>query len=145
MIIFIQIVSKKDVVKLVNLGEPRTVSLPEDPSQVSAAQWVYLPPEVLQGQMYTPQGDMYSLGVMAWELGNQELAFKAQRTQTLEQVIRTIADCDLSSHEDISAYSGLVQSCKSTKPEERMCSTMWVNEIKKIIGDQQADGQDEER
>lgn len=136
-----QMVAKRDVVKLVNLSEPRVVHLPEE--DVNAGHWVYLPPEVLQGKEYTSQGDMYALGLLAWELGNQELVFKPQRLQPLKQVAQEIAQCPVSTHEDISPFKCLIQSCVTGKSGERPCSTTWVNEIRAHITPQHAS--DEER
>jgi hypothetical protein len=63
----IMLLSNQDIVKLMNLGEPRPASLPKA-LDFSASEYVYLPPEVLRGGVYRCRGDIYSLGLIAWEL-----------------------------------------------------------------------------
>ena len=124
-------IPNKDLVKLTNLGEPRRADLPSDPSQELAGDFVYLPPEVLRGGMYRQRGDMYSLGVMAWELWHQELAFKPQRKAPLSDFIQNIKITTLMEDQD-NPFNGLIRASMSSQADERLCSTTWVNEIRKL-------------
>ena len=127
----LQLIPNKEMVKLTNLGEPRRADLPADTSEELAGDFVYLPPEVLRGEMYRQRGDMYSLGVMAWELWHQELAFKQQRKAPLSDFIQSIKVTILMEDQD-NPFNGLIRASMSSQPDERLCSTTWVNEIRKL-------------
>lgn len=116
--------------KLVNLGEPRRANLPSS-FECQASEFVYLPPEVLRGGIYRCRGDIYSLGLMAWELWNQELAFKRQRTSRLDHFIQTLRPSLLRGTDD-NPFNEIIVRSVHTMPEERLTSTDWVNEIRKV-------------
>ena len=74
---------------------------------------------------------MYSLGLMAWELWNQEIAFMHQRKTRLDQFIQTVRPSMLHLDEN-NPFLPLIQACVTQDPECRLCSTIWVNEIRKV-------------
>ena len=119
-----------DQAKLINLGEPRLAVLPY-PADASVAECVYIPPEVLRGAIYRLRGDMYGIGLMAWELWNQELAFKRQRDTRLDHFLQTLRPSLLKGDED-NPFDDLIRRCVHVLPEQRMTSTEWVNDIRKI-------------
>ncbi len=113
-----------------NLGEPRLAPLPVS-KEVNASEYVYLPPEVLRGGTYHCRGDIYSLGLMAWELWNQEVAFKRQRSGRLDHFIQTLRPSLLRGSDD-NPFNTLISRSVHTLQEQRPNSTDWVNEIRKM-------------
>jgi serine/threonine protein kinase len=95
------------------------------------AEFCYLSPEVLRGDNYKPRSDMYGLGLAAWELWNQEMAFKQQRKTPLRQFIQTVKPTMLP-YDDHNPLLCLICRCLTSEPEDRICSTTWVNEIRKL-------------
>ena len=87
--------------------------------------------QVLRGSMYRTKSDMYSLGLMAWELWNQDRAMKTQRKASLEQFIKTVRPTMMAEDED-NPFGALIKASLQTRPEDRLCATNWVNEIRKI-------------
>ena len=81
--------------------------------------------------MYRTKSDMYSLGLMAWELWNQDRAMKTQRKTSLEQFIKTVRPTMMSEDED-NPFGALIKASLQARPEERICATNWVNEIRKM-------------
>ncbi len=118
-------------VKLTNIGEPRKVDFPSSPEEETKC-FCYLPPEVLRGDVYKPRSDMYSLGLMAWELWNQEIAFKDERKTPLSQFLQNVSPSMLQGDAN-NPFEGLISGCVKVEfPEERNCSTTWVNELRKL-------------
>ena len=116
--------------KLTNLGESRTADFPDN-MDCEAAEYCYLSPEVLSGEHYKPRSDMYGLGLAAWELWNQEMAFKQQRKTPLRQFIQTVKPSMLQ-YDNNNPFLCLICRCLSSDMDERICSTTWVNEIRKL-------------
>ena len=116
--------------KLTNICDPKPSPLPSDLS-IPAGQFIYLPPEVLRGSVYRWRGDMYGLGLIAWELWNQEMAFKRQRDARLDHFIQTVRPSFLKGDDD-NPLNDLIKECVFAPPDSRINSTQWVNEIKKI-------------
>ena len=81
------------------------------------------------------------LGLMAWELWNQEYAFKRQRDARLDHFIQTMRMSFIRSDED-NPFDPLINRCVHAPADRRLTSTEWVNEIRKI--DLKADGLDSE-
>ena len=81
--------------------------------------------------MYRLRADMYGLGLMAWELWNQELAFKRQRDTRLDHFLQTLRPSLLKGDED-NPFDDLIQRCVHVPPEQRLSSTDWVNDIRKV-------------
>jgi hypothetical protein len=141
-LVCLQMIPNQDTVKLFNLGEPRKVTLPQDASTLKAGRWVYLAPEVLRGEEYTTQGDLYSLALLAFELSNQELAFKEKRRQmTLNQFVEE-GGSDFG--DDTSPFSGIVAKSVGGRQGERVWSTVWVNETRKLMASHQGHHAEEE-
>ena len=122
--------TSSDQAKLINLGEPRLAVLPY-PQDAPIAECVYLSPEVLRGGVYRLRADIYGLGLIAWELWNQELAFKRQREARLDHFLQTLRPSFLKGDED-NPFDDLIRRCAHVPPEQRMTSTEWVNDIRKI-------------
>ncbi|XP_019623236.1 PREDICTED: uncharacterized protein LOC109469219 isoform X2 [Branchiostoma belcheri] len=74
--------------KLLHVGVPRKVKLPPDVDTKGSA-FVYLPPETLQGDhVYDSRSDMYSLGLVMWELWYHQKAFEDMTHLPLETFLR---------------------------------------------------------
>ena len=118
------------MVKLTNLGESRKADFPDNLDS-ETSEFCYLSPEVLRGDLYKARSDMYSLGLVAWELWNQEMAFVQQRKAPLRQFIQTVHP-DLLQYDDNNPFLGLIKRCLTVEVDERICSTTWVNEVRKL-------------
>ena len=68
---------------------------------------------------------------MAWELWNQEYAFKRQRDARLDHFIQTMRMSFIRSDED-NPFDSLINRCVHAPVERRLTSTDWVNEIRRI-------------
>ncbi|XP_078592481.1 uncharacterized protein LOC144871214 [Branchiostoma floridae x Branchiostoma japonicum] len=78
--------------KLLHVGVPRKVKLPPDIDKKGGA-FVYLPPETLQGDhLYDSHSDMYSLGLMMWELWYHQKAFDDATDLSLDTFLGDIDD-----------------------------------------------------
>ncbi|KAK2148553.1 hypothetical protein LSH36_491g00039 [Paralvinella palmiformis] len=126
----IMIERNKEMVKLTNLGESRKADFPDNLDS-ETSEFCYLSPEVLRGDLYKARSDMYSLGLVAWELWNQEMAFVQQRKAPLRQFIQTVHP-DLLQYDDNNPFLGLIKRCLTVEVDERICSTTWVNEVRKL-------------
>ena len=132
--------ANKDLVKLSNIGEPRKAELPE--MATDTLDCVYLAPEVLQGNTYKPQSDIYSLGLMAWELWNQERVYKDYRKQKLADFIdKVTTDSVKVTVDPINPLKDLIKMCMGEE-KERIGITAWVDKIKEVIGVLNADDTD---
>eukprot|EP00058_Branchiostoma_floridae_P024616 XP_002610106.1 hypothetical protein BRAFLDRAFT_89859 [Branchiostoma floridae] len=92
--------SGEDRFKLAHVGEPRLLHLSPDDSSGPAGQYVYLPPEVLRGDVvYDSRSDMYALGLMMWEVWCEQKVFgDAAETVTLQSFIDTNLQLETSQH-----------------------------------------------
>ena len=81
--------------------------------------------------MYRTKSDMYSLGLMAWELWNQDRAMKTQRKTSLEQFTMTVHPTMMGDDDD-NPFGSLIKASLLSRPEERICATNWVNEMRKM-------------
>lgn len=77
-------VNREGEVKLCGGCIPRRPHFPPDAGTVDAKPFVCLSPEVLRGDFYTADDDIYSFGLMAWELCLPEEPYAKQKTWTLE-------------------------------------------------------------
>ena len=130
----LQMLPNNDTVKLVNIGEPRQLTISDVTAR--ADDFVYITPEVLQGAIYTAQCDMYSLGLMTWELWNQERAFKLQRSATIHDFIAKYDKSALTQSRDDVNHTGagmtqLMTQCLA-EHDSSITSTTFVNEIRKL-------------
>ena len=87
--------------------------------------------QVLRGGIYRTKSDIYSLALMAWELWNQDRVMKAQRKTSLEQFIKVVRPTMMTEDED-NPFNELIKAGLMTRPDERICATNWVNEIRKL-------------
>ena len=123
-------VANKDQIKLTNVGEPRKACV-ADLLEGETGSFVYLPPEVLRGGIYRARADMYGIGLMAWELWSQDEAFKQQRKIKLKDFIDQVSPDGLKMDGE-NPFVTLLEVCVTSQAEERLCSTTWVNEIRKV-------------
>ncbi|VDI31864.1 Hypothetical predicted protein [Mytilus galloprovincialis] len=82
------------VVKLCGACQPRVAPLPVDKDRVLAGDFVYLSPEVLNGDLYVACADIYAFGLLVFEILVGQ-AFKDQRQQLLSEFIDNCKPCAL--------------------------------------------------
>lgn len=76
------------------MGEARTLKLHAEESDlntVKTGSYVYIPPEVLQGELYTSASDVYSMGIFVWELWHNQQVFGRERDDSIEK-FRSLKD-----------------------------------------------------
>ena len=89
--------------------------------------------------IYKPPSDIYSLGLMAWELWGQERNYKGYRKKKLADFINNITTDSVELAEDpINPLKGLIGACLGEE-SERIGITAWVDKIKEVIGALNAD------
>ena len=81
----------------------------------------YLAPEVLQRRAYTEAADLYSLGVIAYELLIGRYPFDAQTARSLMEQVRTALP-DLTALADVPALAAVVGQLLAKDPRERPAS-----------------------
>ena len=122
-----------DQVKLVNIGEPRTIDLPDALDECETQDFVYLPPEVMAGKSYRSRSDIYSLGLLCWELWAPERVFKAERKTKLGVFIEKQKEDPMKvpTFDSENPFLDLISGCVC-EGESRVSSTVFVNTVKKI-------------
>jgi len=82
----------------------------------------YTSPEVLRNEKSTPASDIYSLGIIFWELGTREVPFKGKNRYELFIGVAESGmkpDFDLLSLRAGKEYTAVVAQCLAFHPEER--------------------------
>lgn len=113
------------VVKLIDFGLARVVEnaspdsddLYEMSGETGSLR--YMAPEVASGNSYNQKADVYSFGIILWELNSYEKPFEGMhREEFYEKVVHggNRPEIPRKFPEDL---SNLIQSCWSTEPEER--------------------------
>ena len=89
--------------------------------------------------IYKPPWDIYSLGLMAWELWNQERVYKDYRKQKLADFIDKVTlDSVELTIDPINPLKDLIKVCMG-EDTARIGITAWVHKIKEVIGVLNAD------
>lgn len=71
--------------KLCGACLPRNARFPPDADLVEARPFVYLSPEVLRGELYTADDDVYSFGLLVWETCLKDEPYTEQRSWSLAE------------------------------------------------------------
>ncbi|KAK6175346.1 hypothetical protein SNE40_013831 [Patella caerulea] len=79
-----------DEVKLIGGCLPRRIVIPENNDSQKVGHLVYLSPEVLRGKMYASVDDMYSFGLVIWELLVQENPYINYKLKTQSEFIEIV-------------------------------------------------------
>ena len=97
--------------------------------------FVYLPPEVLNGEYYTPPADMYGLGLLICELFIQKKVLIEERHMEIDDFMSKVnADSVLQSQYFAlvpKKYHDIVGHCLNPDPSKRVVSKVLWNTLKK--------------
>lgn len=77
--------SEKGEVKMTGSSLPRKAVLPAKETIIYTPDFVYLSPEVLQGQTYVTCADMYAFAILTLELKGAQIAFPQKPKYSLEE------------------------------------------------------------
>ena len=88
--LFRQIEQGTETVKLTGACLPRKSNLPMDREAVQVSHFVFISPEVLNGEAYVSCDDAYAVGLLALELVFRKKPFKEYRTWSLDQFAREV-------------------------------------------------------
>ncbi|XP_046544543.1 uncharacterized protein LOC124254743 [Haliotis rubra] len=77
-------------VKLSNMCLPRQAKFPEDRDVIQAGDFTCLSPEVLRGELYTKEADVYSFGLLIYEIMQPNRPYKTQRSMSLADFIEQL-------------------------------------------------------
>ncbi|OWF42782.1 uncharacterized protein LOC110460608 [Mizuhopecten yessoensis] len=122
-------------VKLTGGCFPRHAKLPENSSEIRAAEFVYIPPFVLRGHKYVNRADIYAFGLLMYEVLCIDKPFRSKhslslsdftKTMHLGQCIRTEQGFSRLESKDQIIIEELVNM---TVPTDRLCDTLtgWTN------------------
>ncbi|KAK3610636.1 hypothetical protein CHS0354_009100 [Potamilus streckersoni] len=116
-------------VKLTGACLPRLATLPLEKDIIQAGDFVYLPPEVLTGDLYISSSDMYSLGLFILEVlarnSLEQGVFGPQKKWTLSEFVRKVdtssmleleKHCNIVSKETLCMISRLLLSDEDRRP-----------------------------
>ncbi|XP_078600536.1 uncharacterized protein LOC144875471 [Branchiostoma floridae x Branchiostoma japonicum] len=119
-------------VKLTNACTPRNLMEPEDTDDLPK-ELMYLSPMVLQGAMYDQAADMYSLGLMMWEMWSKKsISIPPSHTLTLAALKTGVVKQNLPSPSVPAPgenWEHLMNACLD--PYNKMSSTDWLCELRK--------------
>ena len=130
-----------DGICLTNIGPPRPVSV-DRLRHAPVGGYVYLAPEVLkENALYTSAADMYSLGILCWELWHERPAFERQRQKPLKDFAEGLTDEFLQwsfvrSGGDY-PFVKIARSCVVYTAAQRKDIRMCIKMIKSIVSDKQ--------
>ncbi|CAH1255337.1 FGFR4 [Branchiostoma lanceolatum] len=139
-------VDSDNVVKLTNIGKPREASLPHQGSfdTTEAGGYVYLAPEVLRGQDYVTESDMYAVGLMMWEICYTGTAYVDEDIRTFSELKdfvcsnrrpKTPEDPSEGAYirepRDYNKWTAVMACCWASEPESRLTASCWKENINK--------------
>lgn len=111
---------------------PRVASLPTDLASVNAENFVNLSPEVLAGQLYGPEADMFGFGLACWEMLTMEPVYAEEKTWTLFKVVKGIEPPELNHRKIPRSYRHIIEQCLKKAPEKRIDASKCLEKIQTI-------------
>ena len=75
-------------IKIADFGFSKYLRSPTDLAQTMLGSPIYMAPEVLNGEPYTMKADIWSLGVVLYEMAFGECPFKSQQLAKLIQILQ---------------------------------------------------------
>ncbi|XP_078672937.1 uncharacterized protein LOC144912055 isoform X2 [Branchiostoma floridae x Branchiostoma belcheri] len=142
-----------DIVKLTNIGKPRAASLPHPGSfgTTEAGGYIYLAPEVLKGQDYVTESDMYAVGLMMWEICYPGTAYldEDKNIRTFSELKDFVCNkrrprapedpCEGGAYirepRDYNKWTAVMACCWAHEPESRLTAGDWKDHINRTGGD----------
>lgn len=109
-------------VKLSNMCLPRRAKFPEDRDVIEAGDFTCLSPEVLRGDVYTKEADVYSLGLLISEIMQPSRPYNTQRTMSLAvfiEHVNPIPMLPLPNRDTSKALFELLYGCVCVVADER--------------------------
>ena len=113
--------SEENVVKVTDVGASKEAGYINGTLAGSPA---YMAPEVLKSQVYSGKVDIYSLGIMLWELWYGERAFAKIESVSLEDFFRMVVNGGRPEHvkgcrEPTQAWENLMKECWQKNYKDR--------------------------
>lgn len=101
---------------------------------VGTLRWIA--PEVIEGSGHSKESDVYTLGLVLWELASRDIPFSGSHVEALikswildgkqEEILKFSADC-------LEGYKKLILRCWTRQPEERPVAAQAVKSLKRAM------------
>ncbi|KAH3892569.1 hypothetical protein DPMN_016688 [Dreissena polymorpha] len=132
-------VTEKGDVKLTGACVPRKASFPID-GEAKAGNFVYLPHDVFNDELYITSGDVYGFGLLMYELMYDRLAFDSKRSYRIRDFVRdlnpkAIMGLDQDSGGLPAPVVRLVQMCVKKLNSERSTISNVLNKLQVVDDD----------
>ncbi|XP_013396487.1 CBL-interacting protein kinase 17-like [Lingula anatina] len=132
-------------IQLFNIGCPRPANIPSAGRLQPLGACRYLPLEVLQGGVYTHDGDIYGFGLIMWELWNGQQVYDDASDVTVEEFTNRLltGEAVLSALSDVhganaqgleTKWWAIIQKCTQRQPEERLNQNQIKRELEAYVG-----------
>ena len=135
-IFFAQIDSSNQLnVKLSNISLTRKHTIDDDES--TCDEFVHLPPEAIRNKTYDTSSEIYSLGIMLWEMWYGQQAFSELKGQSLKVFLTTVEGGHRPQLERLDSkialkWSDIISECWVKDAKERKTLNDCASEIKAI-------------
>ena len=133
--LFFTKLSEDDKVKLTDVGASKAVA---DITGTLAGTPVYIAPEVTRFDIYEFRADIYSLGIMLWEMWYGQQVFLSVEVSSIQDLFAKVQDGLRPEHAPhylppSPAWKGLMEWCWSKNPKERPNAQQCNQAITKVI------------
>ncbi|KAJ7392777.1 hypothetical protein OS493_010434 [Desmophyllum pertusum] len=126
--------SEEDSVKITDVGISKDA---KDITGTLAGTPVYIAPEVFHNEVYDNKADIYSLGIILWEMWYGQQAYAGVKVPTLEAFFKLIEKGHRPAHvkgskEPPPCWRELMNHCWNRNPEKRPSAQKCNEQISKL-------------
>ena len=127
--------SQDDKVRVTDVGVSKHAV---DVTGTLAGTPVYIAPEVFRSEIYESSADIYSLGIMLWEMWYGQQVFLSVEVTSIQDLFAKVQDGLRPEHvphylRPSPAWKGLMEWCWSKNPKERPNAQQCNQAITKVI------------
>ena len=125
---FVLKLSEENLTKIAGLAKPVEVI-----TEAVAGKYFYMAPEVFDSEKYDEKADIYSLGIVLWEMWYGQQAY--QWPGTVQEFFVWLKDGNRPEHKNSSdkpPWKNLMMQCWDGNPETRPTALACKDEIKRV-------------